>query len=103
MINNPSGNGITRCYGLGSGISANTHRITITDCIIQNNAIENTGAYGIFLGEGKGTDNSQHKNRARWNSGVQQNIPPIGILVTNNKIINCIELDIETAGVLKYH
>jgi hypothetical protein len=81
----------------------NTYDTLELKTIVEDNHFENAGAYGIFLGEGKGTDYSAHKNRAPWNSGVTQNIPPVGILITNNKIINCKELDIETAGLLKYH
>src|SRR5690606_1559482 len=31
-IKNPAGNGITMCYGMGSGIHAKTLRIATTDC-----------------------------------------------------------------------
>ncbi len=98
IIKNPSGNGITMCYGMGSGIHAKTLRITTTDCIIKNNTIDHAGGYGIFLGEGKGADYSDHKNRARWNTGTIQNIPASGNIISFNSIINSIGKPIELAG-----
>ncbi len=98
IIKNPSGNGITMCYGMGSGIHAKTLRITTTDCLVDNNFIENAGGYGIFLGDGKGTDYSDHINKARWNTGVIQNIPASGNTITSNTIINSKEKPIELAG-----
>ena len=98
IVKNPSGNGITMNYGMGSGIHSKTLRITTTGCVVKNNTIENAGGYGIFLGEGRGTDYSGHKNSSRWNSGVIQNMPPSGNTLTSNRIINSTEKPIELAG-----
>src|SRR5690606_27126761 len=84
--------------GMGSGIHSKTLRITTTGCVVKNNTIENAGGYGIFLGEGRGTDYSGHKNSSRWNSGVIQNMPPSGNTLTSNRIINSTEKPIELAG-----
>jgi len=107
IIKNPSGNGITMCYGMGSGIYAKTLRITTTDCVVKNNTIKNTGGYGIFLGEGKGTDYSNHLKRALWNTGAIQNIPASGNTISTNRIINTTGKPIELAGainnIIKYN
>ncbi|MCK0134935.1 chondroitinase-B domain-containing protein [Arenibacter sp. S6351L] len=107
IIKNPSGNGITMCYGMGSGIYAKTLRITTTDCVVKNNTIENTGGYGIFLGEGKGTDYSNHLKRALWNTSAIQNIPASGNTISSNRIINSTGKPIELAGainnIIKYN
>ncbi|MBT6005512.1 MAG: hypothetical protein HN778_20730 [Prolixibacteraceae bacterium] len=100
-IKNPTGNGISMCYGMGSGIKVRTHRITSTNSIVKNNLIEGAGEYGIFLGEGKGTDYSGHKNAKRWNTGVIQDIPPSGNSITSNKIVNSKNKPIEIAGAAK--
>lgn len=97
-VKNPTENGITLCYGLGSGTKAQTHRIATTDCIVKNNLIENAGEDGIFLGEGKGTDYTGHKNAKRWNTGVIQDIPPSGNSITSNKIVNSKVEPVEIAG-----
>src|SRR5690606_29139840 len=97
---NPSGNGITMCFGMGSGIHAKTLRIATTECVVKNNLIEHAGGYGIFFGEGKGTDYSDHKNRADWNTGVVQNIPASGNTITSNTIIDSKERPIELAGAI---
>lgn len=99
-IRNPSENGIALCYGLGSGKQANTLRITATKNVIMGNTIEATGRHGIFLGEGKDTDYSDHKHRESWNTGFIQNIPPSGNLITFNKIINTKYKPIETSGAI---
>ena len=87
-IKNPSLNGITLCFGLGEGKQASTLRIATTKCVILDNVIEDAGENGIFLGEGKGTDYSNHKNKETWNTGYIQNIPPSGNYITNNSIMN---------------
>ena len=86
---------------MGSGIKVRTHRITSTNSIVKNNLIEGAGEYGIFLGEGKGTDYSGHKNAKRWNTGVIQDIPPSGNSITSNKIVNSKNKPIEIAGAAK--
>ena len=99
-ILNPSGNGITMCYGLGSGKEAQTHRITTTNCIVKNNIIDGAGEYGIYLGEGKGTDYTEHKNAKSWNTGLIQDIPPSGNSISSNRIINSKKKSIELAGAI---
>lgn len=98
IIKNPSGNGITMCYGLGSGIQAKTLRITTTDCVIKNNIIESAGGYGIFFGEGKGTDYSDHPKSDSWNSGLIQDIPPSGNIITHNRIFKSAQSPVGICG-----
>jgi hypothetical protein len=92
---------------MGYGIYAKTLRITTTDCVVKNNTIENTGGYGIFLGEGKGTDYSNHLKRALWNTSAIQNIPASGNTISSNRIINSTGKPIELAGainnIIKYN
>jgi len=100
-IRNPSENGIALCYGLGSGKEANTLRITATNNVIKGNTIETSGRHGIFLGEGKDTDYSDHKHRESWNTGFIQDIPPSGNYIAFNKIINTELIPIESSGAIE--
>jgi len=97
-IRNSKGDGIALNYGMGSGLEVRTHRVTVTDGWFTDNIIENTGANGIFLGYGKGTDYSGHKREKQWNTGVLQNIPPSGNVITGNTITGSKLEAIETAG-----
>jgi hypothetical protein len=92
------GDGIALNYGMGSGLEARTHRVTTTDGHFTDNIIENAGANGIFLGYGKDTDYTGHKNEKKWNTGVLQNIPPSGNVITGNTIMGSKLAAIETAG-----
>ena len=97
-IKSSKGDGIALNYGMGSGLEAHTHRVTTTNGRFTDNVIENAGANGIFLGYGKGTDYSGHKNEKKWNTGVLQNIPPSGNVITGNTIKGSNLAAIETAG-----
>jgi hypothetical protein len=97
-IRNPGGDGIALNYGMGSGHEASTHRVTTTNGRFIDNLIENAGANGINLGFGKGTDYTGHKNEKTWNTGVLQNIPPSGNVITGNVITGSKLAAIETAG-----
>ena len=97
-IRNPSGDGIALNYGMGSGLEARTHRVTTTNGRFIDNLIENAGANGINLGYGKGTNYTGHKNEKTWNTGVLQNIPPSGNIITGNVITGSKLSAIETAG-----
>ncbi|MCP4044389.1 MAG: DUF1961 family protein [Gammaproteobacteria bacterium] len=97
-IESPKGDGIALNYGMGSGVEAHTHRVTTTDGWFTENRIQNAGANGIFLGNGKGTDFSGHKREKQWNTGVLQNIPPSGNVISGNIISGSKMTDIETAG-----
>jgi hypothetical protein len=97
-IKNPSGDGIALNYGMGSGIEARTHRVTATDGHFTENIIENAGAHGIFLGYGKDTDYTGHKNENKWNTGALQHIPPSGNVIAGNTITGSKLAAIETAG-----
>ena len=100
-ITNPSENGISLNYGMGSGLEAYTHRVTTTNGQFTDNIIENAGNYGIFLGFGKDTDYTGHKREKQWNTGVMQNIPPSGNIITGNTIKNSGLAAIETAGAVE--
>ena len=90
--------GIALNYGMGSGQHARTHRVATTDSEFTDNVIQNAGTYGIFLGYGKGTDYSGHKREKEWNTGVLQNVPPSGNIITGNIITASKLAAIETAG-----
>jgi parallel beta-helix repeat protein len=97
-IKSSKGDGIALTYGMGSGLEARTHRVAVTDGRFSDNLIENAGANGIFLGYGKGNDLSGHKREKQWNTGVLQNIPPSGNVITGNTITNSKLAAIEMAG-----
>ncbi len=100
-IKNPSLNGITLNYGLGSGIEAKTNRITTTDCVIYGNTVLKPGKHGVFLGNGKGTDYSDHKNRLKWNTGHIQDDPPRGNFIAHNQIHYAMEEAIKLSGAIE--
>lgn len=97
-IKNTKGNGISLNYGMGSGLDAITHRVTTTDGRYIDNIIEGVKDYGLFLGFGKGHDYTGHKRVKEWNTGVIQNIPPSGNVITGNVISNSTLAPIEIAG-----
>ena len=97
-IQSPDGDGIAINYGMGSGLEARTHRVTVTDSRFTDNVIKNAGENGIFLGYGKGKDYSGHKREKQWNTGAIQNIPPSGNLISGNVISGSELAAIEVAG-----
>jgi parallel beta-helix repeat protein len=97
-IQSPTGDGIALNYGMGSGLEAHTHRVTVTDSRFTDNIIRDAGANGIFLGYGKGTDHSGHRREKQWNTGVVQNIPPSGNVISGNTISGSELAAIEMAG-----